>query len=126
MGRNIMARYHMKTVLSLVAAILFFSALAMAEKAQTIEVYADAVLPDGQELKAGKYRVVVGEAEKEVQFLQGKKVVAKHSCRAVERQERNRRNEVRYVETPDKKLKLSEIRFAGRSYILNLDLQQGM
>jgi cytochrome c-type biogenesis protein CcmE len=121
-----MARNYMRTVLSLVGAILVFSALAVAEKAQTIDVYTDAVLPDGQELKAGKYQVVVGEAEKEVQFLQGKKVVAKHPCRALERQERNRYNEVRYSETSDKKEKLTEIRLAGKSYILNLDVQQGM
>jgi hypothetical protein len=125
-GRNIMARNHLKTVLSLAAALLFFSALAMAEKAQTIDVYTDAVLPDGQELKAGKYKVVVGDAEKEVQFLQGKNVVAKHSCQAVERNERNRYNEVRYTETSDKKEKLTEIRLAGKSYVLNLDVQQGM
>ncbi len=121
-----MARNYLKTVLSLAAALLFFSALAMAEKAQTIDVYTDAVLPDGQVLKAGKYKVVVGEAEKEVEFLQGKTVVAKHSCQAVERHEKNRYNEVRYSKTPDKKEKLTEIRLAGRSYVLNLDVQQGM
>lgn len=121
-----MPRNFMRIVLTLGVTILFFSALAMAGKGRTVDIYTDAVLPDGQELKAGKYQVIVGEAEKEVQFLHGNKVVAKHSCQAVGSQEKNRYNQVRYVETSDKKQKLTEIRLSGKSYILNLDVQQGM
>jgi hypothetical protein len=121
-----MVRNHLKTIFALGAAILLFSALAMAEKAQTIEVYTNAVLPGGQELKAGTYRIVVSEADKEIEFLRGKKVVAKHSFRTVARQEVNRYNQVSYVTTSDKKEKLTEIRLAGKSYILNLDVQPGM
>jgi hypothetical protein len=117
----------LKTMLSAVVAILFVAAMAMAQKARTIDVYADAVLPDGQELKAGKYQVVVDAGEKEVQFLQGKKLVAKHACRCMGHEgEKNRYNQARFNETPEKKQKLTEIRFAGTQCTLNLDVQQGM
>jgi hypothetical protein len=117
----------LKTIVSTAAAILFVAALALAEKAKTIDVYTDAVLPDGQELKAGKYQVLVDAGEKEVQFLQGKKLVAKHACRCMGHEgEKNRYNQARFSETPDKKQKLTELRFAGTHCTLNLDVQQGM
>jgi len=115
-----------KAVLSLGAAIVFSAALAMADKGRTIDIYADAVLPDGQELKAGKYQVVVDEAAKEVQFLKGNKAVAKHACRCVEQGEKNRFNQARYVEGPEKKQRLTELRFAGKGCVLNLDVKPGM
>jgi hypothetical protein len=119
--------FMLKTMASTAAAILFIAALAMAERARTMDVYTDAVLPDGQELKAGKYQVMVDEGEKEVQFLQAKKVVARHPCQCMGHEgEKNRYNQVRYNETAGKKQKLTEIRFAGKSCTLNLDVQQGM
>ena len=116
-----------RSLLSAGAALLFFAALAMAEKGKSIDVYTDAVLPDGQQLKAVKYQVVVSEGEKEVQFLQDDRVVAKHACQNVAHEEgKNRYNQARYTATPDKKQKLTELRLAGKSYILNLDVKQGM
>ena len=117
----------MKTIVSTAVAVLFLAALAMADQGRTIDVYTDSVLPDGQELKAGKYQVIVDEGEKEVQFLQSKKVVAKHACRCMRHEgEKNRYNQARYNETADKKQKLTELRFAGKSCTLNLDVKQGM
>ena len=117
----------LKKIMSTAAAFLLVAALAIAEKARTIDVYADAVLPDGQELKAGKYQVIVDEGEKEVQFLQAKKVVAKHACRCMGHEgEKNRYNQARYEGSQDKKQKLTEIRFAGKSCTLKLDVSQGM
>ncbi len=118
-----MSRNATRAVLSLGAAIVFSAALAMAEKGKTIDIYTDAVLPDEQELKAGKYQVVVGEGEKEVQFLKGKTVVAKHACQCVGQTEKNRYNQARYVEGPEQKQRLTELRFAGKSCILSLDVK---
>lgn len=122
-----MTKRFFRTFFSVAAAVLFIAVLAKAEKARTIDVYADAVLPDGQEIKAGKYQVVVDAGEKEVQFVRGNAVVARHACRCLGHEgEKNRYNQVRYIEAPDKKQKLTEIRFAGRSCVLNLDVKQGM
>jgi len=116
-----------KSLILLVAALLSVAALAFAAKGPTIDVYADAILPDGQELKAGKYQVVVSDGEKEVQFLKGGKVVAKHQCRCMGHEgPKNPYNQARYTATPDNKQKLTEIRFAGSSCVLNLDVRQGM
>ncbi|MFB3923660.1 MAG: hypothetical protein ACE145_18195 [Terriglobia bacterium] len=115
-----------KNVLALGATIILFAAVALADKGKTVDVFTDAVLPDGQVLKAGEYQVVVSESEKEVQFLKKGKVVAKHPCQSTEVKRVNRYNEVRYVESSDKKQHMTEIRFAGKSYVLNLDVKQGM
>jgi hypothetical protein len=114
-----------KAVLSLGVAIVFSAALATADKGKMIDIYVDAVLPDGQELKAGKYQVVVDEAGKEVQFLKDKKVVVKHRCQCVEKGEKNRYNQARYVEGPEKKQRLTEIRLAGKTCVVHLDVSPG-
>ncbi|MGA2628670.1 MAG: hypothetical protein ABSG54_00525 [Terriglobia bacterium] len=117
----------LKTVVSTIAAVLLVAAVAMAEKGRTIDVYTNAILPDGQELKAGKYQVVVSADEKEIQFLQSNKVVAKHACRCMGHDgPKHRYSQARYAEGADKKQKLTEVRFAGSSCVLNLDVQQGM
>ena len=117
----------LKTVVSTIAAVLLVAAVAMAEKGRTIDVYTNAILPDGQELKAGKYQVVVSADEKEIQFLQSNKVVAKHACRCMRHDgAKHRYSQARYAEGADKKQKLTEVRFAGSSCVLNLDVQQGM
>lgn len=115
-----------KNVLALGATIVLFAAVALAGKGKTVDIFTDAVLPDGQVLKAGKYQVVVGEGEKEVEFLQGGKVVLKHPCQCLGHKEVNRYNQARFVESADKKQHLTEIRFSGRSCVLNLDVKQGM
>ena len=115
-----------KNVITLGAAIILFAAVALADKGKTIDIYTDAVLPDGQVLKAGKYQVVVGPEEKEVEFSQNGKVVLKHPCQCLGHKESNRHNQARYVAGPDKKQRLTEIRFAGKSCVLNLEVKQGM
>ena len=71
-----MSKLVIKIWLFLVGAILVTSAVALAEKAKTINIYTDSVLPSGQALKAGKYQVDVNEASKQVTFRKGEKVVA--------------------------------------------------
>lgn len=115
-----------KNVLALGAAIVLFAAVALAGKGKTVDIHTDAVLPDGQFLKAGKYQVVVGEGEKEVEFVQRGKVISKHPCQCLGHKKANRETEVRYFESTDKKQHLTEIRFAGRSCVLNLEVKQGM
>ncbi len=106
------------------AAVLLTAALAMAEKAKTIEIYTDAVLPNGQELKAGRYAVAVDEPAKKVTFMQGNKTVATHPCKVVEVPVKNSCNQVRYSEK-EKKQQVEELRFGGerRSILL---IQEGM
>jgi hypothetical protein len=117
----------LKTLVSTIAAVLLVAALAMAEKGRTVDIYTNAILPDGQELKAGKYQVVVSADEREMQFLQSNKVVAKHACRCMGHDgPKHRYSQARYIEGPDKKQKLTEVRLAGSSCVLNLDVSQGM
>lgn len=116
-----------KTAVPAVIAGLFCVALAAADKGRTIEVYTDAILPDGQELKAGEYQVVVSAGEDEIQFMKSGQVVAKHACKCMGHEGgKNRYTQVRFSETSDKRQKLTEIRLAGTSCVLNLDIKQGM
>lgn len=102
----------LKKGLVLVAGILAVAALAIAAKSE-ISIYKDAILPDGQTLKAGKYVVVINEDTKEVQFQQGREVVAKHSSRCVPLETRNRYTEARFTEEAGKPSKLNEVRLQG-------------
>ena len=101
------------------AAILFTAALALAEKGKTIDIYTDTVLPNGQELKAGRYQVVVDETANKVTFMKGNKEVATTGCKFVEKPEKNDCNQARYSEK-NKKQQLEEIRLVGerRSILL--------
>ena len=114
-----MSRQAIKTLLFLVVAVLFMSAVALAEKARTINIYTDTVLPSGQELKAGKYQVDVNEASKQVTFKKGDKVVATAGCKIVEKPEKNTCSEARFGQK-DNKQQLEELRFGGehRSILL--------
>lgn len=120
-----MSRSAIKIALSLGAAVLFSVAVALAGKGKTIDIYTDAVLPDGQELKAGKYDVLMDEAGTQVEFVKGTKVVAKHPCKCVNHPEKNRYNQARYVEGAQKKQQLQEIRLGGESRTIVLN-PQGM
>lgn len=95
----------------------------MAGKGRTVDIYTDAVPRDGQELKAGKYQVVVNEAGTEVQFLKSDKVVARHASQCLGHTEQIRYNEARYIGEAGKKQHLTEIRLAGMSRILKLDVE---
>ena len=114
-----MSRQVIKTFLYLTAAVLLVSVVAFAEKAKTINIYQDAALPSGQELKAGKYQVTINEQTKQVTFSKGDKVVATAGCQIVEKPEKNSCNEARFGEK-DNKPQLQELRFGGehRSILL--------
>jgi len=115
-----MSRHALKTLLYLLVTILFTASVALAQKAKTIDIYTDAVLPNGKELKAGKYQVVVDESAKQVKFMKGSKVVAEHGCKVVEVPVKNDCNQVRFVGTKGQKQEIQELRFGGerRSILL--------
>jgi len=115
-----MSRHALKAFLYLVVTVLFTASLALAQKAKTIDIYTDAVLPNGKELKAGKYQVVVDENAKQVKFMKGNKVVAEHGCKVVEVPAKNNCNQIRYAEKAGQKQEIQELRFGGerRSILL--------
>lgn len=110
-----------RRVLSLGAIVFSFAALVMADKGKAVDIYTDAVLPDGQVLKAGKYQVVVVEAAGQVQFMKGSKEVVKHHCKCIDLKERNRYTQARYVESQAKKQQLQELRLGGDTRAIVLD-----
>jgi len=114
-----MSRQVVKTVILLAGIVLFTSVVALAEKAKTINIYTDAVLPSGQELKAGKYQVELNENSKQVTFKKGDKVVATADCQVVEKPVKNSCSEARFGEKDNKQV-LEELRFGGenRSIVL--------
>ena len=103
----------------LAVAMLFATAVALAQKPKTLNIYSDAVLPSGQELKAGKYQVAVDETSKQVSFTQNKKVVATTGCTVVEKPVKNPCDSIRYDGNKTKP-QLQELRFGGehRSILL--------
>ena len=119
-----MSRNGLKIFLFLGVAVFFTAALALAQKTKTVDIYTDAVLPNGQELKAGRYQVVVDETAKQVTFKKGNKVVATAGCQIIEKPEKNSCNEARYTDK-DKRQQLQELRLGGerRSILL---IQGGM
>jgi hypothetical protein len=120
-----MSRTVAKTASLLGAAIFFSATLAIGEKAKIMDIYPDAILPSGGELKAGKYRVVVKGTAKQVDFVKGNTVVATSGCQIVEKEEKNSHNEARFVEGPDKKQRLRELRLSGEKRSILL-VQPGM
>jgi len=114
-----MSRHALKTFLYWALTVLFTASIAFAQKAKTIDIYTDSVLPNGKELKAGKYQVVVDETAKQVKFMKGKKVVAEHPCKVVEVQVKNDCNKVRYSVKGEKQ-QIQELNFGGerRSILL--------
>ncbi len=114
------------TFFALAAVITFFAALAMADKGQAVYVPQDSVLPDGQVLKTGDYRVVVDEAGKEVQFWHEDRMVAKHECKVEPLDKKARSPELRFSETAEKKRCLREVRLAGRKEAFVLATESGL
>jgi len=114
-----MSRQFIKISLFLAGAILLVAATALAEKAKTINIPTDAVLPSGQQLKAGKYQVDVNETSQRVTFKQGDKVVATTGCKIVATPQKNTCSQARFGEK-DNKQQLQELRFGGehRSILL--------
>jgi hypothetical protein len=122
--RNSMSRGTVRTFLYLAVMVLFVASFAMAATGKTVSVYTDAVLPNGQQLKAGHYKVVVDDSANKVKFMKGKEVVAEAGCKVVDEPKKNDSNEVRTVEKGDKQ-EVQEIRLGGekRSIVL---IQEGM
>lgn len=83
-----MSRKTIKISLLLAGALLLVAGVALAEKAKSINIPTDSVLPSGQELKAGRYQVDVNETSQQVTFKQGDKVVATSGCKIVEKPEK--------------------------------------
>jgi len=114
-----MSRYGVKKFLFLTVAVLFTATMALAEHAKTVNIYADAVLPGGQQLKAGRYQVTVDAASQQVTLKLGDKMVATTGCKIVEKSEKNAYSEVRFGQKDNKPL-VEEIRLGGerRSIVL--------
>jgi len=110
-----MSKLVIKVVLFVAGTVLLMSVAAFAaEKGKTINVYTDAVLPSGQQLKAGKYKVNVNEATKQVTFKQNDKVVATSGCQIVQKPVKNSCDEVRFGDKENKQ-ELQELRFGGEN-----------
>ena len=109
-----MSRQGIKNLLFLAVAVLFVSAVAFAEKAKTMNIYTDSVLPSGQQLKAGKYQVTVNNDSKQVTFKKNDKVVATSGCQIVQKPVKNSCSEVRFGEKENKQ-ELQELRFGGET-----------
>jgi hypothetical protein len=122
--RNSMSRGKVRTFLYLAVTVLFVASVAMAAKGKNVKVYSDAVLPNGQELKAGQYSVLVDNSASKVTFMKGKEVVAEAECKVFDEPKKHDCNEVRTVEKGDKQ-EVQEIRLGGekRSILLT---QEGM
>lgn len=99
--------------------MFLFSSLALAGT-KTIRLSKDAILPDGQTLKAGEYSVVVDQKLDQVQFIQNGVVVVKHQCKCIEQEKKNDSDAVMFSEeTPNKKV-LDGLRFRGETRLITL------
>jgi hypothetical protein len=106
------SRQIVKVSLYLAGALLFVAGVALAEKAKSINIPKDSVLPGGQQLKAGSYQVDVNEAANQVTFKKGNKVVATAGGNIVVKVENNTCSEARFGEKHNKQ-QLEELRFGG-------------
>ncbi len=107
-----MSKRILKSLAILAGAIFIFSALAFAEKPQTVTVHYNSILPNGQTLKAGDYTIKVDESVHKVQFLQKGKVVAEAPCNC-KPGNKNDRTECVFSKDKEGKQKLQEVRVKG-------------
>ncbi len=120
-------RNFLKLALGLVLTLTFVSAVAWAEKGKDVHVYTNAVLPDGQELKAGVYTIHQSETGKEVEFVKGGKVVLKTSCKIVQTESKSRHSEITYQKDAKGRQVVQQIRLAGETKNIVLqETAQGM
>ncbi|HLY62645.1 MAG TPA: hypothetical protein VKV95_18025 [Terriglobia bacterium] len=99
--------------------MFLFSSLALAG-AKTINLNKDAILPDGQTLKAGVYTVVVDQKLDQVQFIQNGTVVVKHHCKCIPQEKKFDTDAVIFdQETPTRKV-LQALRFRGETRLITL------
>lgn len=101
----------LKSMVALVGAIFICSSIAFA-KAKTITVHYDSVLPNGQTLKAGEYKVHVDETAHKVQFMQKDKVVAEAPCDCKEGK-KNEKTQCVFKKGKEGKQILQEVRVKG-------------
>jgi hypothetical protein len=109
---ELMTRNVLKGAVMLAGAILFCSVIALAAKPQTVKVYYDSILPNGQTLKAGVYTVKVDESVHKVQFLRKGKVIAEGPCNCIAG-EKNPETTCLYGKDKDGKQVLKEVRIEG-------------
>jgi hypothetical protein len=107
-----MTKSFLKTLVALAGAILVCSVIAFADKAQTVKVHYDSILPNGQTLKAGEYAVHVDEAAHKVQFMQKDKVVAEGPCNCIQGK-KNEKTECVFKKDKEGKQTLQEVRVKG-------------
>jgi hypothetical protein len=99
--------------------MFLFSSLALAG-AKTINLTRDAILPDGQTLKAGVYTVVVDQKLDQVQFIQRGVVVVKHQCKCIDQQKKNDIDAILFNEEAPNKKVLNGIRLKGETRLITL------
>ena len=109
-----------KVSVALMAAMLVFAALAAA-KNKTITVYYDSVLPDGQNIKAGQYAVVVNTTTHKVQFLQKGKVILESSCNCTENGKKNDKSECIFIKGDKGKETLQQMKVGGDTKTIVLE-----
>ena len=107
-----MTKSILRTAVMLAGVIFISSVIALAEKAKTVAVHYDSVLPNGQTLKAGEYTVNVDESVHKVQFLQKGKVVAETHCNCVTGK-KNDKSECVFKKDKEGKQTLQEVRVKG-------------
>ena len=112
-----MSRPNVRVLFLLVGAVLLFCTAALAKRPKTITIFSDAVLPSGQELKAGEYQVDVNESSQVLTFKRNDKVVATTGYTVVEKPGKNDSNEARFGKK-DNRRELQELRFTGESRTL--------
>lgn len=109
-----MSKSVLRTLVALAGAIFICSAIAFAEKAKTVTLHYDSVLPNGQTLKAGEYTVHVDETAHKVQFMQKDKVVAEAPCNCIQGK-KNDKTECVFKKDKEGKQILQEVRVKGDS-----------
>ena len=108
-----------RVALLLGVGMFLFSSLALAG-VKTIKLSKDAILPDGQTLKAGVYTVVVDEKLDQVQFIQNGVVVVKHQCKCIPQEKKFDSDAFLFNEEAPGKQVLEGIRFRGETRLITL------
>ena len=108
-----------RVALLLAVGMFLFSTLALAG-AKTINLNNDAILPDGQTLKAGVYTVVVDQKLDQVKFIQNGTVVVKHQCKCIPQEKKFDTDAVIFEQDSPSKKVLQALRFRGEIRLITL------
>jgi hypothetical protein len=114
-----------KMSVALMAAIFVCAALALAGKEKGIMLYYGTVLPSGQTLKAGSYKVHVDETAHKVQFLQKGKVVAETPCNCIDKGKKNGKSECVFIKDSKGQEKLQQVELKGDTKTIVIE-EKGM